>query len=275
VSYATRVRPATQLDLGQIDPADTAGLTKQDGVAAFERLGAELRGLQELMYGAGSHSLLVVLQGLDTSGKDGTIKNVFDYVNPQGCRVTSFKVPTELELAHDFLWRCHAATPPKGLIGIFNRSHYEDVLVVRVHKLVPEQVWRRRYAHINNFEQLLADNNTIVVKFMLHISKDEQKERLLAREAEPEKAWKLAAGDWREREHWDSYIAAYQEALSHCSSEAAPWYVVPADKKWFRNLAVIETLVETLRPFQDDWTAALAEQGKVAREELAAYRAGR
>lgn len=273
MGYATRITPGQTVDLAAIDSGATAGLEKEQGVAEFEALGAELRELQELLYGASHHSLLVVLQGMDTSGKDGAISHVFDFVNPQGCNVASFKVPTTVELAHDFLWRCHDDAPQRGQITIFNRSHYEDVLVVRVHDLAPEKVWRRRYEHINNFEALLAASNTIVVKFMLHISKKEQQERLIEREQDVSKAWKLSAGDWREREHWHAYQEAYTDALHHCSTEAAPWYVVPANKKWFRNLAIMETLVTTLRPLRQEWLDVLTKQGQQALEELQRYRA--
>lgn len=273
MAYAQRVEPGKQVQLGKIDPDDTAGLDKEQAAAEFARLGAELKELQELLFGAGHHSLLVILQGMDTSGKDGAIKNVFDNVNPQGCQVASFKVPTATELAHDFLWRVHAVTPPRGQIGIFNRSHYEDVLVVRVQGLAPEPVWRARYVHINNFERLLADNNTLVVKFMLHISKKEQEQRLREREQQVETYWKLSANDWRERERWDDYQAAYTDALEHCSTDYAPWYIVPADKKWFRNLAIIETLVELLRPYRDEWLGVLRQRGEEAMAELQAFRA--
>jgi PPK2 family polyphosphate:nucleotide phosphotransferase len=225
------------------------------------------------MYAAGKNSVLMILQGMDTSGKDGAIRAVMANLNPQGCRVESFKVPTSHELAHDFLWRIHRVTPELGIFGVFNRSHYEDVLVVRVHELVPEEVWKGRYDQINHFESLLASSGTIVLKFFLHISKEEQEERLRAREEEVGKAWKLSAGDWREREHWDAYQAAYEDALSKCSTDAAPWYIVPADRKWFRNLAITETLVETLRPYRDSWKEALAAMSRARLAELAAYRA--
>ncbi len=213
----------------------------------------ELIELQELLYAVRSHSVLVILQGRDTSGKDGTIRHVAGPLNSQSCSVASFKVPTEEELAHDFLWRVHAQTPPSGDIRIFNRSHYEDVLVVRVHKLAPKEVWRQRYEHINAFEQLLADSGTIILKFYLHISKEEQKQRLLEREKDPVKSWKLSVNDWKEREHWDDYTAAYEDALNRCSTKHAPWFIVPADKKWFRNLAVAETLRNALMPFKKSW----------------------
>jgi PPK2 family polyphosphate:nucleotide phosphotransferase len=211
---------------------------------------------------------------MDTSGKDGAIRSVLDAVDPQGCRVESFKVPTAEELAHDFMWRVHAVTPRKGMIGVFNRSHYEDVLVVRVHELVPEKVWRARYDHINHFERLLADSDTLILKFFLHISKKEQEQRLLEREQDVTKAWKLSAGDWRERERWDEYQRAYEDAIERCSTDAAPWYVVPANRKWFRNLAIAEVLVDTLEHYQDDWRAALKKLSEERLAELAAFRAG-
>jgi PPK2 family polyphosphate:nucleotide phosphotransferase len=272
MNYAIKVDGNTRHILDEVDPGMDGGLEKEAGQTRFAELGAELRELQELLYAAGDQSVLIVLQGRDTSGKDGAIRKVFDYVNPQGCRVESFKVPTADELAHDFLWRCHRVTPGRGMITVFNRSHYEDVLVVRVHGLVPEEQWRRRYDHINNFEQLLADSNTIILKFYLHISKKEQEERLLAREQEVAKAWKLAVGDWKEREHWDDYTEAYDEALRRCSTEYAPWYVVPADRKWYRDLTIADTIVRTLRPFRARWLQVLEQMGDAATSELQAYR---
>jgi PPK2 family polyphosphate:nucleotide phosphotransferase len=273
--YAYKVKPGEKIALAEIEPRADGGLSKEQGQERLAALDKELDALQETLYAAGTHALLIVLQGMDTSGKDGAIRSVLASVDPQGCRVESFKVPTEEELAHDFLWRVHRVVPRKGMIGVFNRSHYEDVLVVRVRELAPEAVWRARYAQINHFEALLAESGTIVLKFFLHISKKEQEERLLEREQDPAKAWKLAAGDWRERERWDSYRAAYEEALERCSTAAAPWYVVPADRKWFRNLAIAETLVETLRPYRDEWGAALEQMSKERLAELAAYRAER
>ncbi len=273
MNYAVKVDGNTRHILDEVDPGMDGGLEKEAGQTRFAELGEELRELQELLYAAGDQSVLIVLQGRDTSGKDGAIRKVFDYINPQGCRVESFKVPTAEELAHDFLWLCHRVTPARGMITVFNRSHYEDVLVVRVHGLVPEEQWRRRYEHINNFEQLLADSNTIILKFYLHISKKEQEERLLAREQEVAKAWKLAVGDWKEREHWDDYTQAYDEALRRCSPEHAPWYVVPADRKWYRDLAIADTIVRTLRPFRGRWLQVLEQMGGVAKGELQAFRA--
>jgi PPK2 family polyphosphate:nucleotide phosphotransferase len=271
--YAFKVTPGQKVKLKDYDPDYDAGLDRERGKAEFAKLNAELDVLQEELYAAGQHSVLMVLQGMDTSGKDGAIRNVLLNVNPQGCRVESFKVPTEEELAHDFLWRVHKVAPRKGILGVFNRSHYEDVLVVRVHKLAPEQVWKARYEQINNFERLLTESGTIILKCFLHISKQEQEQRLLDREKEVEKAWKLSAGDWREREHWDAYQAAYEDALSRCSSDYAPWYVVPANRKWFRNLAITETLVATLKEYRGAWRAALKEMSERRRAELAELRA--
>lgn len=272
--YAHRVSPGDKVRLGDIDPGANGGLNKDEGKAAFVELNATLDVMQEQLYAAGKHALLLILQGMDTAGKDGAIRNVMLNLNPQGCRVESFKVPTEEELAHDFLWRVHKVVPRKGMVGVFNRSHYEDVLVVRVHSLVSEKIWRARYDQINAFERLLADTGTVIVKCFLHISKEEQEERLLAREQDVEKAWKLSAGDWRERERWGDYMDAYEEALSRCATDYAPWYVIPANRKWYRDLAISEVLVETLKPYRDDWRNALAEMSRARKAELEAFRAG-
>lgn len=223
---------------------------------------------QELLYGAATESVLIVLQGTDTAGKDGTIKHVMSTINPIGCHAWSFKVPTAEELAHDFLWRIHQRTPPRGMMAIFNRSHYEDVLVARVHKLVPRAVWQKRYEAINDFEQMLTENGVIVLKFFLHISKEEQKQRLLGREQDTSKAWKLTVGDWREREHWDEYVAAYEDALARCGTSWAPWYIVPADTKWYRDYVVARAIVEQLEPHERTWERALANLGKQRLREL-------
>ncbi len=271
--YAFRVKPGDRVRLRDYNPNYDAGLDKQAGIAEFQKLDAELDVLQEELYAAGQHSVLVILQGMDTSGKDGTIRHVLQSVDPQGCRVESFKAPTQEEQAHDFLWRIHKATPRKGMFGVFNRSHYEDVLIVRVHDLVPRRQWKARYGQINAFEELLAANDTLILKFFLHISRKEQQERLLAREQEVEKAWKLNASDWSEREHWGDYIAAYEDAISQCNSKRAPWYIVPANRKWYRNLAVCETLVETLREHRKDWRDKLKKMSHAGRAELEAFRA--
>jgi PPK2 family polyphosphate:nucleotide phosphotransferase len=273
--YTYKIDPGTQVKLKDYDPSYDAGLGKDEGKERFAELNAELDLLQEELYAAGQHAVLMILQGMDTAGKDGAIRHVLQNVDPQGCRVESFKVPTEEELAHDFLWRVHKVAPRRGMFGVFNRSHYEDVLVVRVHKLAPEPVWRARYGQINNFEALLAANRTIILKFFLHIGKDEQEERLRAREQDVTKAWKLSAGDWKERERWDDYQAAYEDALSKCSTTAAPWYIVPANKKWYRNLAISEALVETLREYRPDWRAALDKMAQERLAELKAMREGR
>ncbi len=268
--YAHRI--SGKVNLRDMDTKKDAGLTKEEGLAQTLALGKELDDLQELLYAAGSHSLLVVLQGRDTAGKDGTMRGLSRFVAIQGVHVASFKVPTAEELAHDFLWRIHPHAPAKGQISFFNRSHYEDVLVVRVHDLVPEKVWKKRYETINRFEEQLADANTIIIKFCLHISKEEQEERLRAREAEVSKAWKLSAGDWKEREFWEEYTDAYNDALSQCSPNHAPWHVIAADRKWYRDLAVTETLVETLRPYKKQWMEKLEQIGAKSRSELEQYR---
>ena len=228
----------------------------------LDKLSDALSNLQELLAAAQHHSMLVILQGMDTSGKDGTIRHVLAHVNPQGCEVHSFKEPTPEELAHDFLWRVHKVTPPKGMMGIFNRSQYEDVLIARVHNLVPEEVWSKRYQEINHFEKLLANSGTIILKFFLHISKDEQERRLLAREQDKDKAWKLSASDWAERKYWSDYQAAYEDALTRCSTDEAPWYIVPSNHKWYRNLAVAQTLVHVMNQYKDEWQAELEARGK-------------
>ena len=220
--------------------------SKSDAADHVERLGRRIDELQDALYAEGKRALLIVLQGRDTSGKDGTIRKVFGPLDPLGIVITSFKVPTPIELAHDFLWRIHQAVPPKGTIGVFNRSHYEDVLVVRVHGLAPEPVWRARYDQINQFERILTENGVTVLKFFLHISRDEQRERLRARLEDPTKYWKFSPGDLKERGRWDDYTAAYEEALARTSTATAPWYVVPADKKYVRDLLVAQVVVEAL-----------------------------
>ena len=274
MSYAVKLDKAQKIKLGDYDPGDTGKAKKDKSVDELAALGQELGQLQEWLYAAQTHSVLIVLQGLDTSGKDGTIAHVMSAMNPQGCAVAAFKVPTPEEAGHDFLWRIHKQTPSCGGITIFNRSHYEDVLVTRVHKLITDEEAKRRCAYINQFEQLLADNHAIILKFFLHISKDAQKERLLAREEDPAKSWKLSVGDWHEREFWDDYTHAYEDALGATAAKDAPWYVVPADHKWFRNLAVAETLVQTLRPYKADWQNALKKLGEQRKAELAEMRQG-
>ena len=231
----------------RFDPGQTLGHEKDDGELATERrFDASLTDLQERLWAEAKHPLLIVLQGIDASGKDGTIRKVMDAFNPMGCEVTSFKVPTPLDLGHDYLWRVHPRTPAKGSIAIFNRSHYEDVLVVRVHDYVPETVWRQRYRQINDWERMLTEEGTTIVKFFLHIDKDEQRKRLQARISDPTKRWKFSMGDLPERALWDEYTKAFEECLERTSTAAAPWYLIPANRKWFRNLAVSRILEDTL-----------------------------
>ncbi|MCA8963898.1 MAG: polyphosphate kinase 2 family protein [Planctomycetes bacterium] len=243
-----RIVPGAKLRLADHDPHGTPAFDgdKQEGKQRLAALNERLEELQEALYAEGKQRLLVVLQALDAGGKDGTIRAVFDGVNPQGVKVKCFKRPTELELAHDFLWRVHPHVPGNGEIAIWNRSHYEDVLVVRVHDLVPKAQWRRRYEHIAAFERLLADEGTVIRKFFLHISKDEQRERLQERIDNPKKRWKWNDGDLQERARWNDYQEAYEEAIVATSTEAAPWYVVPADRNWYRDLVISEVLVHTL-----------------------------
>jgi len=248
-----RIAPGSVVSLGDYDPGDAGGLSKKRGVRELKALKARLNSLQELLYANGTHALLVVLQGMDTSGKDGVIKRVITAFNPQGFRVTSFKAPTEEELAHDFLWRVHKEVPRRGMVGVFNRSHYEDVLVVRVDRLVPEDVWRARYEAIRQFEELLVENGVVLCKFFLHISRDEQRVRLQARLDDPEKRWKFRSGDLSARAKWDAYMTAYEVALEQCSTQRAPWYVVPANRKWFRDLVVAQALVNSLASLGMTW----------------------
>jgi len=242
-----RVEPGSRLRLADVDPEESERYRRKKDVAeGLKRQRERIADLQARLYAENARSLLIVLQAMDTGGKDGTIKGVFQGVNPQGCRVASFKAPSEEELDHDFLWRYHKQAPAKGMIQIFNRSHYEDVLVVRVKQLVPEAVWRPRYQVINQFEQALTLAGTTVLKFVLHISKAEQKRRLESRLANPDKRWKFQLGDLKERALWDDYQRAYEDAVSECTTPHAPWYVIPANKKWYRNLVVARTIADTL-----------------------------
>jgi PPK2 family polyphosphate:nucleotide phosphotransferase len=245
------VKPGSKLSLKKFDPDDTGEYKKtDDGKASAkgetEKLIAKVSQLQERLYANGARSLLVVLQGMDTSGKDGTIRSVMSGVNPQGCKVVSFKAPSSKELAHDFLWRVHQEVPAKGQIGIFNRSHYEDVLITRVHGWVSEKVTKLRFGQIKEFEELLVENGTAILKFFLHISKAEQKERLEARIADPDKRWKWNSGDLEERKRWDDYMRAFEDVISATNTKHAPWYIVPANRKWYRNLVVADCIVNAL-----------------------------
>ncbi len=238
-----------RIQLKNFDPDDTS--LAKDGQASAKKELKDLRKkliqLQQILYAEGRQKVLIVLQAMDTGGKDGTIRSIFKGVNPQGVRVTSFKVPTELELSHDYLWRIHQKTPARGEIVIFNRSHYEDVLVVRVHELVPETVWKKRYQQINDFENLLVEEGTTILKFFLFISKEEQKQRFMERIQDPEKQWKFNPNDIEERKYWDAYMQAYQDVLDKTSTKAAPWYVIPANHNWYRDLIISRVIVERLK----------------------------
>ena len=245
------VKPGVPLDLDRCDPDDTGDYKKTDqGKEKAKAVTVELTGrlgeLQERLYANGTRSLLIVLQGMDTSGKDGTIKSVMSGVNPQGCKVVSFKAPSSEELGHDFLWRVHQKAPPHGQIGIFNRSHYEDVLITRVHRWVSDKVVKQRFNQIKEFEELLYESGTTILKFFLHISKDEQKERLEERICDPEKRWKFNEGDLEERKLWKNYMSAFEDMMVATSITHAPWYVVPANRKWYRNFVVADCIVDAL-----------------------------
>jgi PPK2 family polyphosphate:nucleotide phosphotransferase len=254
-------KPGSKIDLRRIDPADTSLVGhKDEAKARLEEDAAEIDALQDRLYAEGKHALLIVLQGMDTSGKDGTVRAVFGATSPLGVSVTAFNRPTPEELAHDFLWRIHRACPRRGTIGIFNRSQYEDVLVGRVRKLAPAEVIEHRYDQINAFEDMIA-SSTKVLKFMLHISKEEQAERLQARLDDPRKHWKFDPADLEDRKLWDEYMHAYEHVLSRCSTKIAPWYVVPSDKKWARNVAISSIVRRTLEEMdphfpKPDWDAA-------------------
>ncbi len=262
-----RVEPDSKVDLTKVDADFKDEHTSQkDALAEIEIYRQKLRDLQYLMYAEGKRSLLICLQGRDAAGKDGTINHVLGAMNPQGCTVTGFKVPSKKELAHDFLWRCHMATPDKGHVAIFNRSHYEDVLVVRVHDLVPEEMWSQRYQHINNFEQLLYDNGTHILKFYLHIDADEQLKRFKQRIDDPARHWKISDADYAERPFWDDYTAAFEDALSKCSTEHAPWFIIPANHKWFRNLAISRIVVETLESLNMQFPEPTVDMAEIKRK---------
>jgi PPK2 family polyphosphate:nucleotide phosphotransferase len=243
-----RIKSNEKINLSKWDPNDTDEFKsgKDEALPLISKLTERLGKLQELLFAENKHQVLIVIQAMDTGGKDGTIRHVFSGVNPQGVRVVSFKVPTSEELSHDYLWRVHKVVPAKGEMVIFNRSHYEDVLVVRVHDIVPPEVWGKRYDQINDFERLLTENGTTVVKFYLHIDLDEQKERLQARLDDPSKIWKFRLGDLEERKRWPAYMQAYEDLLSKTSTNHAPWYIIPANHKWYRDLLISSILVETL-----------------------------
>ena len=256
--------PGEKLKLAKIDPAGTPGCdSKEEGLARLEKNIQRLRVLQYQLYAEGKRSVLAVLQGIDAGGKDGTVQKVMSGLNPQGVSVTSFKAPAGEEKEHDYLWRVHKAIPRKGQIGIFNRSHYEDVLVVRVHNYVPKEVWQKRYEQINQFEEMLADNGMKIMKFFLYISKDEQKKRFEDRIHDPAKNWKFSSADLEERKFWDDYTAAFEEAIERCSKKHAPWYVIPANRNWYRNLAVSEIIRESLEEMNIQTPKPTADLSKI------------
>lgn len=242
-----RVKPGSRVKLNQIDPDFTDHHdSHKSALEEIVHYQERLRELQDKLNAEGRRSLLICLQAMDTGGKDGTINHVLGAMNPKGCRVVSFKEPTALELSHDFLWRVHAPAPASGEVVIYNRSQYEDVLITRVHKLIPKKIWKRRYEQINAFEDILIERETHILKFYLHISKQEQLRRFKDRLDDPAKQWKISEADYKERDYWDDYMEAYEDALSHCSTAEAPWFVIPANHKWFRNLAVARIVVEHL-----------------------------
>ena len=267
-------KPGHPVRLDDIDPDPPRGITREKARERLEKIGAELFTLQDALWGSRLNSVLVVLQGRDGAGKDGAIKNVAGFLNPRGVSVASFGVPTKEELEHDFLWRVHARAPRRGEVALFNRSHYEDVLVARVHDLVPKALWKERYGHIADFEALLAEHGTIVLKFFLHITREEQERRLLEREQDPRTAWKLNVEDWKERDRWDDYTRAYQDAISKTAAKHAPWIVVPANAKWYRDLVVAEALAQAMRAHRKEWHRRLEELGREGRAAIAAWRKG-
>ena len=259
-----RVEPGEKIRLADIDPNETEHYKKKKDVRdelKTQRL--RIEELQARLYAENRQSLLIVLQAMDTGGKDGTIRGVFAGVNPQGCQVWSFKAPGTEELQHDFLWRYHRRTPPRGMITIFNRSHYEDVLITRVKQMITEDVWRHRYEMINEWEHMLTLNNTAIIKFFLYISKDEQKRRLESRLQDPNKHWKFSSNDIKERAFWDQYQLAFEDAINNCSTEYAPWYVVPANHKWYRNLVIARTIADTLEAMNPQYPQAEAGLDKI------------
>jgi PPK2 family polyphosphate:nucleotide phosphotransferase len=259
-----RIKPGTKVDLGDFDPYDTSAVDGKEGAKEeLEATRERLEALQELLFAEHVHKVLIVLQGMDTSGKDGVIRHVFDGVNPQGVSVASFKEPTPRELDHDYLWRIHRRTPGRGEITIFNRSHYEDVLIVRVHGKISDEDCERRYRQINAFERTLAEEGTTILKFFLHVSRDEQKKRLSARLSDPEKHWKFNYTDVRERAFWDDYTRAYTELLTSTSTADAPWYVIPANKKWYRNVVVSKIIVSALTGLDMKYPKSTIDPDKV------------
>lgn len=272
MGYAQIVKPGHRFKLEDQDPGEHGGLNKEEAVVKLGEISRRFAELQALQTAARQQAVLVVLQGRDAGGKDGACKRIVVSTGGRDVRVASFKAPSPTELAHDFLWRVHPHTPAKGELVVFNRSHYEDVLVPKAHGWVSDKEIERRYDHIDAFERLLTDSGTIVVKFFLNISRKEQAERLIAREEDPTKSWKLDVHDWEERELWNEYEQAFEGALNRCTTESAPWYCVPADHKWFRDLAILETLTQALAPYEKEWLDHLERLGKEAVPKIEEYR---
>jgi PPK2 family polyphosphate:nucleotide phosphotransferase len=261
------VEPGSKVDLGKVDASFRDKHESQEhALPEIEKYSQKMHDLQYLMYAEGKRSLLICLQGRDAAGKDGTINHVLSFMNPQGCTVTGFKVPSAEEAAHDFLWRYHQHTPGKGQVGIFNRSHYEDVLVVRVHDLVPKKVWSQRYEEINDFEKMLYDNGTHILKFYLHIDPEEQLERFKQRIDDPNRHWKISEGDYAERPFWDAYTEAFEAALEKCSTQHAPWFIIPSNHKWFRNLAISRIVAETLEALNMKFPAPTVDINEIRKK---------
>ena len=258
------VKPNEKVNLSRLaTDADGGYKTKEAAAPVLVKHRDRLAAMQDVFYASQKYALLIVLQGMDTSGKDGTIRHIFSGVNPQGCDVTSFKVPTHLEEPHDFLWRVHAAVPPRGMIGIFNRSHYEDVLSPRVHKLISPKTIKQRLEDINTFERMLTDNGVVILKFFLHISEGEQVARLQSRVDTPDKHWKLSDADFKERKFWHEYEAAYNDAIAATSRKNAPWFVIPSDHKWFRNVAISQILADAIESLKLDYPAPTLDASKI------------
>ncbi len=263
ISSPYMAEPGKKIKLSKFDPDEVGDFKdKEHALPDIEANVKKLDELQEVLYAQNQHSILIVLQAMDAGGKDGAIEYIFSGINPQGCQVTSFKVPTSHELARDYLWRYHLAVPPRGMIGIFNRSHYEAVLVERVKQIVPEKVWKKRYDQINSWEKMLVDEGMVILKFYLHISKDEQKRRLQSRLDDSHKNWKFEPGDLETRKHWDEYTEAFEDALTHCSTEAAPWYIIPSNRKWFRNWVISDIIVRALKGLKMEYPKAKVDVTK-------------
>ena len=258
------MRPGDKIRLSKIDPDDTGGMSKSEACKRIVDLREKIDQLQERLFAEHERSLLILFQAMDTGGKDGAVKALCFGLNPAGLELARFKSPTQAELDHDFLWRAHKVTPNNGMVGIWNRSHYEDVLIVRVHKLVPKKIWKARYDQINSFERILTENGTTIVKFMLHISKDEQKRRLQARLDTPRKRWKFSPADLKERARWKDYQEAYEDAINRCATDCAPWYVVPANHKWARDVAIVDVVLRVLKKIKPRYPRIRFDPASVA-----------